>query len=144
MFKKILVAVDESEIDQKIIDATLNIAQNNQSIVTLINVNKEDITRGLTYVPKNYLEETLTQLEQESLEKLKKIKTKLTAENGITIEMVPVKGDPAYQILEYAESNEQDMIIMGSRGFTGMKGVMLGSVSHKVTQLAKCPVLIVH
>lgn len=144
MFKKILVAVDESEIDEEIIKATLNIAHNNQSIITLINVNKEDITRGLTYVPKNYLEETLTQLEQESLDKLKKVKDKLTSENGVTVEMVPVKGDPAYQILEYAESNDQDLIIMGSRGFTGMKGVMLGSVSHKVTQLSKCPVLIVH
>src|SRR5690625_2647979 len=114
MFKKILVAVDESEIDEEIIKATLNIAHNkqkniketiniaynNQLIITLINVNKEDITRGLTYVPKNYLEETLTQLEQESLDKLKKVKNKLTSENGVTVEMVPVKGDPAYQILE--------------------------------------------
>src|SRR5690625_8004831 len=101
MFKKILVAVDESEIDEEIIKATLNIAHNNQSSITLINVNKEDITRGLTYVPKNYLEETLTQLEQESLDKLKKVKNKLTSENGITVEMVQEKGDPASQIIEY-------------------------------------------
>src|SRR5699024_12748294 len=121
----------------------LNIAHNNQSIITLINVNKEDITRGLTYVPKNYLEETLTQLEQESLDKLKKVKNKLTTENGVTVEIVTVKGDQAYQILEYAESNEQELIIMGSRGFTGMKGVMLGSVSHKVPQLSKCHVIFV-
>src|SRR5699024_8232874 len=144
MFKKILVAVDETEIVEEIIKATVNIAHNNQSIITLINVNKEDITRGLTYVTKNYLEETKTQLEQDSLDNLKNVKNKLTSNNGITVEMVLVKGDPAYQILEYAESNDQDLIIMGSRGFTGMKGVMLGSVSHKVTQLSKCPVLIVH
>src|SRR5699024_12764596 len=144
MFKKILVAVDESEIDEEIIKATLNIAHNNQSIITLINVNKEDITRGLTYVPKNYLEETLTQVEQESLDKLKKVKDKLTSENGVTVEMVAVKGDPAYQILEYADSNDQDLIIMGSRGFTAMKDVMLGSVSHRVTQLSNRHVFIIH
>src|SRR5690625_3653476 len=103
MFKKILVAVDESEIDEEIIKATLNIAHNNQSIITLINVNKEDITRGLTYVPKNYLEETLTQLEQESLDKLKKVKNKLTTENGVTVERDRLKGDTAYQIVEHAE-----------------------------------------
>src|SRR5699024_8162884 len=126
------------------IKATLNIAHNNQSIITLINVNKEDITRGLTYVPKNYLEETLTQLEQESLDKLKKVKNKLTYENGVNVEMVPVKGDPEYQILEYAELNEKIFIIMGSREFTDMKDVMHGRVSHKVTLLSQCPVLIVH
>src|SRR5690625_7772735 len=104
MFKKILVAVDESEIDEEIIKATLNIAHNNQSIITLINVNKEDITRGLTYVPKNYLEETLTQLEQESLYKLKKVKNKITSNNWVTVENDPVKCYLAYTIIEYDES----------------------------------------
>src|SRR5699024_6050651 len=114
MFKNILVAVDESEIDEEIIKATLNIAHNTQSIITLINVTTEAITRGLAYAPTTYLEQTLTKIEQESLDKLKKVKNKITSENGVTVEMVPVKGDPVYQILEYAESNDQDLIIMGS------------------------------
>lgn len=78
------------------------------------------------------------------MEKLEKAKSRLITGDGISIEMVPLKGDPAHQILEYAKEHEQDLIIMGSRGLSGIKEIMLGSVSHKVTQLSKCPVLIIH
>lgn len=144
MFNKILVAIDESELNNKILEATLNIATSNESLVTLVNVNKENVTTGLTYVPEDYLEEALDQLEEQSMEKLEKAKSKLITGDGISIEMVPLKGDPAHQILEYAKEHEQDLIIMGSRGLSGIKEIMLGSVSHKVTQLSKCPVLIIH
>ncbi|MGE4266783.1 MAG: universal stress protein [Deferribacterales bacterium] len=49
---------------------------------------------------------------------------------------------PSYAILEQAEKTESDMIIMGSRGLTGIKEY-LGSVSHAVVQHAKVPVMIV-
>lgn len=144
MFNKILVAIDESELNNKILEATLNIATSNESLVNLVNVNKENVTTGLTYVPEDYLEEALDQLEVQSMEKLEKAKSRLIPGDGISIEMVPLKGDPAHQILEYAKEHEQDLIIMGSRGLSGIKEIMLGSVSHKVTQLSKCPVLIIH
>lgn len=144
MFNKILVAIDESELNNKILEATLNIATSNESLVNLVNVNKENVTTGLTYVPEDYLEEALDQLEEQSMEKLEKAKSRLITGDGISIEMVPLKGDPAHQILEYAKEHEQDLIIMGSRGLSGIKEIMLGSVSHKVTQLSKCPVLIIH
>ena len=144
MFNKILVAIDESELNNKILEAALNIATSNESLVTLVNVNKENVTTGLTYVPEDYLEEALDQLEVQSMEKLEKAKSRLIPGDGISIEMVPLKGDPAHQILEYAKEHEQELIIMGSRGLSGIKEITLGSVSHKVTQLSKCPVLIIH
>ena len=144
MFNKILVAIDESELNNKILEATLNIATSNESLVNLVNVNKENVTTGLTYVPEDYLEEALDQLEVQSMEKLEKAKSRLIPGDGISIEMVPLKGDPAHQILEYAKEHEQELIIMGSRGLSGIKEITLGSVSHKVTQLSKCPVLIIH
>lgn len=55
MFNKILVAIDESELNNKILEATLNIATSNESLVNLVNVNKENVTTGLTYVPEDYL-----------------------------------------------------------------------------------------
>ena len=53
-------------------------------------------------------------------------------------------GRPARAITEFAKKHEVDLIIIGSRGL-GASGdsFMLGSVSHKVTGLAKCPVLVV-
>lgn len=52
-------------------------------------------------------------------------------------------GDPAEEILRYAERNGIDLIAVGSRGLGGLKGLFLGSVSHKLIADAKCPCLVV-
>ena len=49
----------------------------------------------------------------------------------------------AKEILEYAESNKIDLIIMGSRGMTGIKKMLLGSVASRVVTYSQCPVLVV-
>jgi nucleotide-binding universal stress UspA family protein len=49
-----------------------------------------------------------------------------------------VYGDPATEILALAEAAKADMIVMGSRGLSNLKGLLVGSVSHKVMHLAKC------
>ncbi|WP_080876237.1 universal stress protein [Oceanobacillus timonensis] len=146
MFNNILVAIDESEVSNKVLEAARSMVDINRSNVTivLVNVSKENVTPGLTYVPKDYLEDVLLELENESKDILEKAKNKLMTLEGATVNTVSLKGDPAHQILEYAKEHAQDMIIIGSRGISGVKGVMLGSVSHKVSQLSECPVLIVH
>lgn len=52
-------------------------------------------------------------------------------------------GDPAGEILRYAEENAIDLIVTGSRGLGGLKGLFLGSVSHKLIEGAGCPCLVV-
>ncbi|HEX9770312.1 MAG TPA: universal stress protein [Kiloniellales bacterium] len=52
-------------------------------------------------------------------------------------------GDPADEILRYAEPNGIDLIATGSRGLGGLKSLFLGSVSHKLVENAKCPCLVV-
>ena len=68
------------------------------------------------------------------------------------LEMVPVgiekesfsdTGSPAVVILDFAESNGIDLIVMGSRGLGVVKGVLLGSISQYVVEQSKCPVLVV-
>jgi nucleotide-binding universal stress UspA family protein len=48
------------------------------------------------------------------------------------------QGDPAQCILDVADQEEADLIVVGSRGLSEMKGMLMGSVSHKVSQLASC------
>lgn len=52
-------------------------------------------------------------------------------------------GQPARTIVAWAKDKEADLIVIGSRGLGSLEGYLLGSVSHKVTGLAECPVLVV-
>ncbi|MGG4479958.1 universal stress protein [Paenibacillus xylanilyticus] len=143
MFENIMVAIDQDKITNKILDATVEIARNKSAQVTLIHVSQEYVSNGMTYVPENFLEEILNEMEKASLEQLQQAKSKLESA-GINPKTVHLKRNPAHEILKYARDTEQQLIIIGSRGLSGIKEIMLGSVSHKVSQLAICPVLIVH
>jgi nucleotide-binding universal stress UspA family protein len=55
---------------------------------------------------------------------------------------VSVEGNPAEEIIKYAESAQVDLVIMGSSGFSGMRN-MLGSVARKVTMNINRPILII-
>jgi len=65
-------------------------------------------------------------------------------------EQLPVKsdlelvtGDPAQEIIRLANIYKADLIVIGSRGLTGMKRIVEGSVSSQVTEDAHCSVLVV-
>ena len=52
-------------------------------------------------------------------------------------------GQPARTIVGFAADHDYDLIVIGSRGLGSIEGYLLGSVSHMVTGLATCPVLVV-
>jgi nucleotide-binding universal stress UspA family protein len=54
------------------------------------------------------------------------------------VERVVDDGDPAKRILAHAERVAADMLVLGSRGLSDIKGLFVGSVSHKVSHLAEC------
>ena len=54
------------------------------------------------------------------------------------VSRIVMEGDPAECILHCAKDHSADMIIFGSRGLSEIKGLLFGSVSHKVSQLAPC------
>lgn len=55
-----------------------------------------------------------------------------------------VEGRPAQTIVQQATDLGVDMIIMGSRGLSDLKSLVVGSVSHKVSHIAPCPVITLH
>jgi nucleotide-binding universal stress UspA family protein len=56
---------------------------------------------------------------------------------------INVVGNPARELLKQAGKSKVDLIVMGTRGLSDIGGLVLGSVSHKVIHLAKCPCLTV-
>ena len=62
---------------------------------------------------------------------------------GLTVDKVFAQGAPAEEILRAAERHRADLIVMGSKGLTGLDRYLLGSVSRKVARHAPCSVLVV-
>ncbi|MFZ5597527.1 MAG: universal stress protein [Bacillota bacterium] len=62
---------------------------------------------------------------------------------GITVKKVVAKGDPATTINNYVNENNIDVIVMGTRGLTSLKGMVLGSVSQKLIHLTDKPVTLI-
>ncbi len=63
--------------------------------------------------------------------------------NGIRATCITVCGNAAAEIVSSASDNHANLLVMGSRGLTGLRGVLMGSVSRNVSERACCPVLIV-
>lgn len=61
---------------------------------------------------------------------------------GLTTEIDVRHGDPAHEIIRAATDWNADLIVMGTRGRTGLERLLLGSVARKVLQHARCSVLI--
>ena len=70
---------------------------------------------------------------------------KLAEGKGVKrVESIMDFGDAGEQILHHAKHRDTDLIIMGSRGFGQLAGLVLGSASHKVFHLAPCTCVTVH
>ena len=64
--------------------------------------------------------------------------------NKIKVHHHAIRGNPVEGIMDYEKANKIDLTIMGSEGLRGISKLKaLGSVSRKISELAKCPVMIV-
>lgn len=73
---------------------------------------------------------------------LKPFRSMLIAKEADFSDLI-IEGPPREKICEVARIEKCEMIIMGSRGRSDLKGLLLGSVAHRVLQQAPCPVLVV-
>jgi nucleotide-binding universal stress UspA family protein len=62
---------------------------------------------------------------------------------GVKAQIYARQGDPADAILDVAEEQDADLIIVGNKGMTGAKRFLLGSVPNKISHHAPCNVLII-
>jgi len=67
----------------------------------------------------------------------------LGSAQGIAVEQETSMGDPAEEVIRYTEDASGVMVVIGRRGLSRMKSLMMGSVSDKVIRHAKTPVMVV-
>jgi nucleotide-binding universal stress UspA family protein len=90
----------------------------------------------------NIMEPLAREIQDRGREILQKT-VEIFSNEGLSVDGLIDRGDPAEVILAHAERDNFDHIIMGSRGVSELRGVELGSVSHKVIHLANCRVTLV-
>lgn len=133
LFSRITVAYDGSELSKKALDSAIAIAKQDEQIeINIISVAYVPAHLGVdrqTYVDK------FTQMLEDLQQKLKELPNKT--------DTAVLEGNPGEKIVEFAKNSNTDLIIMGSRGLSGVEELFLGSVSHHVTQKADCHVLII-
>ncbi|WP_428908359.1 universal stress protein [Niallia sp. Krafla_26] len=140
MFNRILVAVDGSKMSDKALKSAIQFAKERYSTIGVIHVEKN--IRFPELMSNESVDQVYISLREEGSEILNNA-VSFAAEEGIEIEPIYIMGDPAIQIVKKAEEGNYQLIIMGSRGLGNIKGLMLGSVSQRVSQLSHCPVLII-
>jgi universal stress protein A len=140
-FEKILVPVDFSEHSARAVDHAVDLAKAFGGSIDLLHcyqINAGGISPYGLVIPESLDKE----VREAALAKLDEWRAKIAADG------VPVEADispvfPSEAISNRAREISADVIVMGTRGLTGMKHVLLGSVAERTIRIAPCPVLTV-
>ena len=145
MFSNIMVAIDGSDHAFKALDVASDLAHKYAATVLLLHV----ITR---YTAPPILGRRSAETAQEVYQKLGaemagnilRESKERAKKNGLkAVQTVTVEGYPAKAIVDFANKEGVDLIVMGTRGLTGLQDLVMGSVAHKVIAAAQCPVMTV-
>ena len=135
--KKILVPLDGSQNSMRGLNEAVYLARQCHATITglyVIPLSKPETDSQISYIEKHLLGNA-----SKFMSKAKKH----TAQNGIDFSDVVIYGDEGPKIINYANAKKFDIIVIGSRGQSGLKEVFLGSTSNYVLHKSKIPVLIV-
>lgn len=125
MWKTILVGYDGSEHSKDALSKAEKIAEQGNSKILIVNVYREMITKSFSLGLLEEAEETL--------------------DPGLEVEKVSARNtDVVEELLEIAEVEGSDLVVVGSRGMGEVASVLLGSVSQGVATGSEVDVLITH
>ncbi len=142
-FRNILAAVDGSEESMEAADFAISMAKTYGAHLTVLYVLRTPVVGNDEVV--SGLEMLLDECRKAANEWLMEIKEKGRHDEGVEVETKIVQGvrSEYQQIVTFAQSINADLIVMGSRGMSGFKKLLLGSVASGVVTYASCPVLVV-
>ena len=143
---KILVCTDGSEQSAWALEKAARMSKlMDEAQILLVHVHQNEVV-GPPYVASHLsvevppdLQEKMNRHSQQILEESEK----LLKDAGVSYDARLLEGHPANTILDFTEEESIDLVVMGSKGRTGLKRVLMGSVSSAVVQQAKCDVYVV-
>jgi len=141
MFKRIVVAYDGSDHAMKALITAIELAKAFNSKLDVVEVVDTAALLGMGFAP--IPSEVIAQIYNKAQNDVEQAKKKAQEAGVKDVTSQVLEGDPATSLIEYASRNGADLIVMGSRGLSTFKRLVLGSVSSKVVQESRVPVLVV-
>lgn len=147
-FSKILVPIDGSEYSFKAAECAIDISRRYESKITLISIVASKVRYGASSgifgaIPPSYLKEYEREAKKWFNRVLRKVKTEGLVNKKIKTDVITTPLSIVSTILRYAEKEDTDLIVMGTRGTTGFKKMLVGSIASGVVTYAHCPVLVI-
>ena len=147
---KILVGIDGSESSFNAANYATDLSVKFNSEVILLSIVPSKIHHGdssgvFGMVSQSYLNDYKKEAEKWFKEIINSVKNEETfeIENKIKTDIITTPFSIAASILNYAEERDVDLILIGTRGNSGLKKMLLGSVASDIVTYSYCPVLII-
>ena len=143
MYRKILIPLDGSDLAQCALEHAKEIAKGcSVPVIELATVVKTFFWwEGEVTDPRIY-EQVETEEKEKAQDYLNKQKQQL-AQAGFSVNTILLEGNAAQAIIDYAEKNGVDLILMTTHGRSGITRFALGSVTDKVVRTVSVPVLVI-
>jgi nucleotide-binding universal stress UspA family protein len=149
MYRKILVPHDGSEYSARAADKAIELARLAGAKIVFVN---STVLPAFIYTYQQAANAAIDEAAQQLMDFSGDVASKILGDlvrqckkKGVEASFVHRVGDPAEVILSTAKTERADLIVMGSRGLSGLSRLRaFGSVARKVSENSRCPVLIVH
>jgi nucleotide-binding universal stress UspA family protein len=138
----VLVPTDFSDCSQQAVDYAVQLANTPEATIHLLNVIEPVVYPtdiGIAQVGLADLEQELQNSAEEELAKMKKE----LEEKGLKVVTAVRHGRASQCTVEYAKTNDIDIISIGTHGRSGFEHFLFGSTTERVLRQAPCPVLVV-
>jgi len=143
MFKKILVTLDGSELAERALKPAFSLAEKFGAEIVLLRVPLTQHYVSMSSGSGVLLpEENVERDQQETEAYLRAVKTRWLG-SAPKIRAEAISGEPAAVILDVAETEAADLIVMSTHGRSGLSRLLYGSVAESVLRGARSPVLLV-
>jgi nucleotide-binding universal stress UspA family protein len=146
-FKKIMIATDGSDCSRLAAEKGIELARlSGGTVYAVCVVSTTSLSMYMDYLSSTgmnpYWELIYEGLKKQAQQAVDYVKG-LGEKKGIDVEVIVLEGDPADELIRYAEENGMDIIVMGTLGRTGIERLLLGSVAGNVVRHSKVPVMVV-
>jgi nucleotide-binding universal stress UspA family protein len=143
---RILVAVDGSDISMNAADYAITLAKNNNNEAEIFVINVIDLSPIFKMLPSDTRKQ-LIRIGRQQASQIFDTVAEIAKRHGvitkINTEMVETSVSAADEIIRYAQEKGIDLIVVGTKGRSGMSKALLGSVASKVVTYSPCSVLVV-